>query len=76
MSKIACHPVCPSSSPWCWVQTSGSGLAAGWDQQYLQCLWAGRAMEHTAAPLFPEERGSVGAPGQEIQGQTLGGRMI
>lgn len=31
MSKTTCQPVCPSSSPWCWVQTSGSepGTAPG-----------------------------------------------
>jgi len=24
MSKTACHPICPSLSPWCWVPTPGS----------------------------------------------------
>lgn len=54
MSKTACHPVCLSSSPWCWVQTSGSepGGAPG---PAVTAVWDGGPCGPSAwAPTMPQ----------------------
>lgn len=73
MSKIACHPVCPSSFPWCWVPTSGSGLAAGWDRQYLQCLWQGEPWSTRLLHCSQRREGLWGLLDKKSRGKHLEG---